>query len=140
MFDWYRKTKHDQVILLESKGNVFKKVGREFLDDDQEVIELEDKQINVPKIPQFINKHGKLIYFVDRSENEAISFSQVESAGLTSDEQDTILGQGMLESFVKAQSELGITSEIKIMLLLGLGTGTAIGMGLMIALRMVGGA
>lgn len=133
MFDWLKERKYHQVIGLRETDNGYMKVDRKFVDEEAEVVEMMGYQTDMPPSPQYLNKHGKFVYFVDIEKDEPITFSKMEEKGLSVEEKDSLLNKGLIETFVQATSEdVGLGQ--KTLLLVGMSIGCGIGIGIAISI------
>lgn len=140
-----KEKRKNKIIFLKKCGKVFQIVGRKYIDPIATEFKYKDGTFTVPKAPNYLNKHGKLRFFVDIDTGIGIplAFPVQEKPTLSGKgkkgkgkqkmvvptfspkEVDLFLRKGLIQGFIRSFST--IIRQDRLLLLFTLGTGIAIG-------------
>lgn len=98
-----RDRRHDKIILLKRFGDSYRFIRKKYFGSGKTSISSKGKTFKIPQHPNYVNKYGKFVYFVEMDTGKSVDFSQLKSKNmLTPTELDIFLRRGLVANFVRA--------------------------------------
>ncbi len=121
--------RYDKIILLKRFGDSYRFIKKKYFGSATKSISSGKNTFKIPRHPNYINKYGKFVYFMDIDDGKSVDFSQLKSKNiLTPTDLDIFLRRGLVANFVRA---FGMSFKQDLMIIL-LAILAGVGIGFMI--------